>query len=342
MENNDSLPELINGVYICPPPPSYYSFEDITDMENCEDLPFFNKLFGSLLKYKTELKNIAYKTPEFINLIKSSFPEEILTAVFTDAQKQKIAEGSLKFMRKKIDGSMMAVLVDPNKNNRIVAQLPLESRKIAPDLDMAISNFNLQLQMAEIAKALDKIQTSVNNVIIDLRDDRLALSDSNKQKYLQCIKIKNPQLKNEAMLRIIMDSEDTRNRIMKDLEREVAFIQNQPDAFFNKLLKGASVKEIDSHINNVRVTISSINQLSCIEAMCYHDLDEKEAMLESLNYYSEYITKTFSPTIINRLHSFDGANDDYWLSEFPSVTNKIYKLKSASNELLVERCDKNG
>lgn len=327
--------EIINGIYICPPPPSdlsYSAYEEI-DYTSNESRSLFSKMFNSISKYKSELKRIAYSTPEFIQLIKSCVPEEIYVAIFTDDQKKKIADGALKFMKRKIDGSTMAVLVEPT-SQKIVAQVSLEARKLTPELNKAISNFSMQLQLAEIAKSLEKIQTSVNNVIIDLRDERLALSDSNKEKYMQCIQFKNLVLKNNALLRIAMDSEDIRNRIMKDLSREISFIQNQPEDFFNKLIKGSSVKEIDSHINNIRVSVSSLNQLTCIEAMCYQTLDEEDAMLESLNYYSEYLTTTFSPKIMDRLHSFDGTNDGYWLNEFPTVVDKIRKLDTISNNLI--------
>lgn len=335
MNNPGNLPEIVDGIFICPSPyeilddSDFYLITDEPDINSSQNSSIFGKISDTITKYKSDLKRIAYGTPEFITLVKSCVPDEVFMAVLTDEQKQKIADGVLEFATKKSDGSIVAILRDP-KTKKFVSQVPLDVKKLTPELNTAISNLSMQLQMADIMKSLEKIQSSIDNVLTDLKDDRLALSDSNKAKFMQCMRIKNTQLQTNALLRIIMDAEDTRNRIMKDLSREIKFIQEQPENLFAKIIKGASTNELDSRIQSIRINISAINQLSCIEAMCYHTLEEDSAMLESVNYYSQYLASNFTPSIVGRLHSYDVNSDDYWLSEFPKVSKKLYKLDTSS------------
>ncbi|WP_313069898.1 hypothetical protein [Lacrimispora sp.] len=337
MTKPDNLPKIVDGIFICPSPyeifkeSDYNFFSDETVIKNSS---FFAKMFDTVSELRSNLKHIAYRTPEFINLIKSCIPEEMITVILTDEQKQKIAEGALEFANKKSDGSIIAILRDPN-TKKYVSQVTLDAKKLTPELNAAISNFGMQLQMSDIMKSLEKIQNSVNNVLTDLKDDRLALSDSNKAKFEQCMRIKNIDLQKDILIRVIMDSEDIRNRIMKDLSREIKFIQDQPENILFKIIKGANITELDSRMQRIRIDISEINQLSCIEAACYHALNENEAMLESINYYSQYLTSNFTPSIIERLHSYDGSGNDYWLNEFPNFSKQLLKLETFSSISLV-------
>lgn len=338
MNNPGNLPEIVNGIFICPSPHEILDDSDFCFITDDPDInnshnSIFGKISDSIAKHTNDLKRIAYRTPEFINLIKSFVPVEVFTAVFTDEQKQKIANGALEFATKKSDGSIIAILRDPN-TKKIVSQVSLEATRLTPELNKALSNLGMQMQMADIMKSLEKIQISIDNVLTDLKDDRLALSDSNKAKFMQCMRIQNTQLQTNVLLRIIMDAEDIRNRIMKDLSREIKFIQEQPENIFSKIIRGANITELDSRMQNIRIDISAINQLSCIEATCYHTLGENGAMLESINYYAQYLTSNFTHSIVGRLHSYDGNGDNYWLGEFPKVSEKISRLDIFSTILL--------
>ena len=48
----------------------------------------------------SKIKDMLCSTPAFINLLKTSIPEETFIAVLTNEQKSKIANGALKLMTK--------------------------------------------------------------------------------------------------------------------------------------------------------------------------------------------------------------------------------------------------
>ena len=53
------------------------------------------------------------------------------------------------------------------------------------------------------------------------------------------------------LLRIASDAEDSRNLLMQSQNSNIAFIQEQPDSFFGKLIGGATPEKIDQRMNEI-------------------------------------------------------------------------------------------
>ena len=49
-----------------------------------------------------KIEQMLYSAPAFVNAIKAALPEETFQAILTDDQKQKLADGALKLMTKKM------------------------------------------------------------------------------------------------------------------------------------------------------------------------------------------------------------------------------------------------
>lgn len=105
--------------------------------------------------------------------------------------------------------------------------------------------------------------------------------------------IKNPELKAMALLRFVSDAEDSRNLLMQSQNMNVVFIQNQPEFFWGKVLSGATPDKINLRINEIRERLCAVNLVSLAEAMAYQEMGETEAAQVSLQYYAEYIHKTY-------------------------------------------------
>lgn len=328
--------------------------EDITSIEISEDeieiseyavrpeLCFKHSPFVaySLLNKADEMmkgiEQLLYKSPAFIKLLKSTAPDINLKAVLTNDQKKKLAKGVLKLMTKK-DGSLLANLVDP-KTNHVVAQVPLQSEQFSPDISNAINNYALQMQMAQIAESIQDIQLSIEEVRQGQEYDRLATAYSCQQKLIQSIAIKDDQLRKLALIGLVSDAEDSRNKLMLSQKTNVQFIIDQPESFFGKLVGGSSPEKIGQRMNEIRENLGAVNMVSLVEALAYNEMGEKEAAVKSLEYYGDYIQNTYlaHDGLVERLDLIDPVPVNYWTSSIPEIKEKIEQLPHMLETHLLE------
>ena len=273
-----------------------------------------------------KIEKMLYSTPAFINVVKASIPDEIYQAVFTDEQKSQIAQGALKLMSKK-DGSLMANLIN-TETKKIVAAVPIKAVKVTPEISQAITSYSTQMQMAQISEEIQLIQAAVEEVRQGLEYDRLATAYSCQQKLLQAMVIKNQDLKSMALLSVVLDAEDSRNLLMQSQNVNLTFIKNQPDSFFKKLISGAAPEKINSRMNEIRESLYAVNMVSLSQAIAYQEMGEIEAAQQSLQYYAEYIQKTYLRTkgLVQRLDSIDPSPENYWSKTLPEIERKIKEL----------------
>ncbi len=274
----------------------------------------------------SKIEELLYSAPAFVNALKASIPEESLQAIFTDEQKTKIASGALKLMTKK-DGSLMANLVN-QETKRIASTVSLESIKATPEITQAMTSFANQMQMAQIAEQIKLVQIAVEEVRQGQEYDRLATAYSCQQKLLQAMAIKNPELKTMVLLRIASDAEDSRNLLMQSQIANVTFIKNQPETFWGKMISGATPEKVKLRMFEIRESLCAINMVSFAEAMAYLEIGENDASRLSLNYYGEYIQKTYLETkgLVERLDLIDPSPQDYWSKTIPEIEKRIQAL----------------
>lgn len=320
----------------------YYEMADAGEYscevaEHFSDMPEVTK---SLLKGTKEtfkkIEKMLYTAPAFINMVKASIPKETFQAILTDEQKAEIASGALKLMTKK-DGTLMANLVNP-KTNKIVSTIPLKSVNLSPALTEAMTGYAVQMQMAQIAEEIHNVQIAIEEVRQGQECDRLAMAYSCQQKLLQAMQMKNPQLKSMALLQIASDAEDSRNLLMQSQNANLAFIKEQPESFWGKLLSGASPEKISRRMNEIRESLSAVNMVSLAEAMAYQELGESAAACQSLQYYAGYLQKAYLTTdgLVQRLDSVDPSPENYWSKTLPDIKQKIQALPWGKTESLSE------
>ena len=285
------------------------------------------------------IEQMLYSAPAFINMIKGSVPEETFRAILTDEQKAKLASGALKLMTKK-DGSLMANLVNP-KTNKIVSTVSLESVKLSPAITEAMTNYASQMQMAQIAEQIQLVQIAIEEVRQGQEFDRLATAYSCQQKLLQAMSIRNPELKAMALLRIASDAEDSRNLLMQSQSANIKFIKDQPESFLGKIISGATPEKIDTRMHEIRESLNAVNLASLTEAMAYQEMGEPEAARESLQYYADYLQKTYLavPGLVQRLDMVDPAPENYWSRTLPEIKTRIQALPCVGDTLLIGGTD---
>lgn len=311
------------------------SEEKINLSEYFSHLPNVAKpLLFNMKRTLQKIQNMLSTTPAFINTIRACVPEETFRALLTDEQKQQIASGALKMMTKK-DGSLMATLINP-KTKKIVSTVSLEKVNLSPELSQALTSYSTQMQMAQIAEQIQEVQVAVEEVRQGQEHDRLATAYSCQQKLLQALSIKNPKLKDMALLQIASNAEDSRNLLMQSQKANVVFIQNQPESFWGKLVSGANPEKINSRLEEMRENLYAVNLVSLTEAMAYQEMGETEVAQVSLQYYAKYIQQTYLdlPDFVQRLDMIDPLPECYWSNTLPDIEKKIQALPCNTNTLI--------
>lgn len=277
-------------------------------------------------RLKDKVLSLLYTAPSFIQYVKANIPIETLRPVFTNEQLAELKKGTLKLMSKK-NGSMLASLVD-SQTNKIVAQVPLEKVNLAPEIDTAMTDLAAQMQMAQIAKQIENLQKTIEEIQQGLEFDRLATAYSCEQKLLQAMSIRDPQLRTGALMRIAADAEDSRNRLMLTQGNTVDLLMNEPESYWVKLLKGANTKTIDKRISEIRTSLDAVSRVSITQAIAYQQLGESDAARVSMEHYSNFIQKTYmnDPKTLERLDMLDPAIEQYWTHQLPNITKSIQSL----------------
>jgi len=306
---------------------------DFIELNDIDILEVAKPLKDKMSLLLSNIKDKILLVPGFIRTVSSFIPIKNLQAVLTNEQKEKIASGVLKIMSKN-DGTLVANLVDA-QSGKIVTNIPLKEIKLTPELNKAMTDFALQLQLLQISAEIKSIKKAVEEVRKGQEYDRLATAYSCQQKFLQATLIKDIKLKKETLLRIALDAEDSRNFLMLSQKANIDFIKNLPDGYWKKMLSLTTSSEIDSRMNEIREGFSTINMVSLIEALAYHELEEYGSEQQSLIYYADFIQKTYldDSKLLKRLDSIDPSTERYWTTKVPIIETKIRKQKELYNKL---------
>lgn len=306
---------------------------DFIELNDIDILEVAKPLKDKMSLLLSNIKDKILLVPGFIRTVSSSIPIKNLQAVLTNEQKEKIASGVLKIMSKN-DGTLVANLVDA-QSGKIVTNIPLKEIKLTPELNKAMTDFALQLQLLQISAEIKSIKKAVEEVRKGQEYDRLATAYSCQQKFLQATLIKDIKLKKETLLRIALDAEDSRNFLMLSQKANIDFIKNLPDGYWKKMLSLTTSSEIDSRMNEIREGFSTINMVSLVEALAYHELEEYGSEQQSLIYYADFIQKTYldDSKLLKRLDSIDPSTERYWTTKVPIIETKIRKQKELYNKL---------
>ncbi len=306
---------------------------DFIELNDIDILEVAKPLKDKISLLLSNIKDKILLVPGFIRTVSSFIPIKNLQAVLTNEQKEKIASGVLKIMSKN-DGTLVANLVDA-QSGKIVTNIPLKEIKLTPELNKAMTDFALQLQLLQISAEIKSIKKAVEEVRKGQEYDRLATAYSCQQKFLQATLIKDIKLKKETLLRIALDAEDSRNFLMLSQKANIDFIKNLPDGYWKKMLSLTTSSEIDSRMNEIREGFSTINMVSLVEALAYHELEEYGSEQQSLIYYADFIQKTYldDSKLLKRLDSIDPSTERYWTTKVPIIETKIRKQKELYNKL---------
>ena len=272
--------------------------------------------------------------PAFLEVVERLVPVEEWVLVFTDEQKKELAKGALKLMAKK-DGPLLAKLVDP-KTKKIIANVPIKQLKKIKDLNPAMNDFMVQMQLANLAQEMQEIHRVVSRIQQGLEFDRLASAYSNERKLKHARQIQNKELQTQALLMIAHSAEDSRSRLMLGMKENIQFIMQQPEQSFLKYFS-KNLDEINERMNEIRSRVVAINQDSLTEATAYWALGEKQAALNTIENYRMFLedSELTKKEVLNRLDVVDPNPENYWTKQFPTVQETVQKITYVGEPLLL-------
>lgn len=268
-----------------------------------------------------KIRDGLYHAPAFLAYLKAHVPEKAYLAVLSKDDKRGLAKGSLKLLTRK-NGTFLAELINPETNN-IVKKVDLSEIDLTTNLDQARVQYMMQMQMAQIAEDIKAIGQAIEQVRQGQQDDRIAIANASKQKFIQTRFIKDDSLRENLYLQIISDAENSRNQLMLNQLATIKFIEAIPKTSLQKFFGKTSTEEIDGKLGELMDGLNAINMVSLVEIMAYYELGEKEAALASFGYYRDFIKRAYfnSPDLVERLDSLDVSTNKVW-------KNKIYKINS--------------
>ena len=272
--------------------------------------------------------------PAFLEVVERLVPVEEWVLVFTDEQKKELAKGALKLMAKK-NGDIIAKVVDP-KTHQIVANVPVKQVERIKDINPAMNDFMVQMQLANLAQEMKEVHRVVSRIQQGLEFDRLASAYSNERKLKYARQIQNKELQTQALLMIAHSAEDSRSRLMLGMKEDIQFIMGQPENEFIKLF-ATNPKEINDRMNEIRSRVVAINQDSMTEATAYWALGEKQAALNTIENYRLFLedSELTQREVLNRLDVVDPNPENYWTKQFPTIQDTVHKITYEGAPLLL-------
>lgn len=272
--------------------------------------------------------------PAFLEVVERLVPVEEWVLVFTDEQKKELAKGALKLMAKK-NGDIIAKVVDP-KTHQIVANIPVKQVEKIKDINPAMNDFMVQMQLANLAQEMKEVHRVVSRIQQGLEFDRLASAYSNERKLKHARQIQSKELQTQALLMIAHSAEDSRSRLMLGMKEDIQFIMGQPENEFIKLFT-TNPKEINDRMNEIRSRVVAINQDSMTEATAYWALGEKQAALNTIENYRMFLedSELTKREVLNRLDVVDPNPENYWTKQFPTIQDTVHKITYEGAPLLL-------
>lgn len=272
--------------------------------------------------------------PAFLEVVERLVPVEEWVLVFTDEQRKELAKGALKMMAK-TNGDIIAKVVDP-KTHQIVANIPVKQVERIKDINPAMNDFMVQMQLANLAQEMKEVHRVVSRIQQGLEFDRLSSAYSNERKLKYARQIQNKELQTQALLMIAHSAEDSRSRLMLGMKEDIQFIMGQPENEFIKLFT-INPTEINNRMNEIRSRVVAINHDSMTEATAYWALGEKQAALNTIENYRMFLedSELTNGEVLNRLDVVDPNPENYWTKQFPIIQDTVHKITYEGAPLLL-------
>ena len=304
----------------------------LTDLENKNESSVYEKYI--VRYYKPIIEKVEkglYKSPAFIQLVKSTFPKEQIVAVFSDDKMKKIKDGSLKIMQKK-NGYLSGSLID-TETGHIVGDIDLRKMNFHPDVSKALVDYSMQRQISQLDDKIEKNYRLLVEIRAGQENDRIAHAIALEKDFVRIFNIDNTKKRKKELEFFVRRLEDVRQPLMKSQESNLKVILQQPDKIIKTLFsKSESDDEIKDRFIEIKRSYGYLNKVSLMGYMAYHDIQEYEQSKKFIEEHYNFIDKNYKEDVVNKLLKFD---PDFGWDKLVVDSKKAFKYISTNESVMM-------
>lgn len=196
-----------------------------------------------------------------------------------DGIKELINKGIYKLQKTK-DGRLLAQIV--NKKNKIVKQVDLTEVDVQPDVLGAINNIQTQAQMAEILHEIKAVSEQLQELRIEINNDRLAKVDSAFELLSHANNIRSKRIRDMAIIDSMSNCLEVKHSLMRNFKNYIGFVKsNYKNSIFSK--------DCDQQAKDAFEALLFITRTVQLECMAYSMLGQYDICNECLERFNEFV-----------------------------------------------------
>lgn len=278
----------------------------------------------ALLRYVSDGERFATLFPSIAENVKQLTSSETqYVAKLTPQIRKLIAEGDLKFQYDK-NGELLAVLKDDTKST-YKKQLRLEEVDLFPDASQSINNLTTMAMMNQILAKMQDIEKALADVHAEIRDDRLALADAARDKLLQAQSIKDPRLKDQAVLLALNGATEAKAALQRSFSRNLdRVLEEYGKHQWERMLPKAGI-EARKAANEAFEDLAALTCSVQVECIGWSMLGEYDASRTALMQFGDFIRRKRldSRDTFLKLNGASDKNRKEMVENFSSVSKAI-------------------
>lgn len=336
MSENHSLPISVQDTYEVVPTFSYDVEEWNPDNRELNVIAVRDNRL--LVEQLGSWQNIQLRMPAIAKVIESmAKKEKILVANMDSYVKELIDRGIYRFTIDK-QGEILPTIRDAEG---IVKQVRLTEMEFTPELASSLNNLSQQAAMAQILDEIEYVGDAIRGIHVELQNDRLALAESTRDKFLLATKMQDTRLREIAIMGAVESATEAKRILMRNFMENLSFIEEHSQLSELQLfMEGKKGKDIPQKAADAFQALVSITNTVQIECEGLAIMGEYEASKASLLQFKQFITdnKLDQKDTLLLLNGNTPLNKVAIVDEFMLISERITKFEEtgriASREVL--------
>ena len=190
-----------------------------------------------------------------------------------------------------------------------------------------------------IRKQVQSINDSINELHIEMQDDRLSLADAARDQFLQAQVIPDSKLRETAILNAISAATEAKHRLMRHYARACALVlNNSGQNWFQMFLSGVDNKELDEKASDALNDLAQIAVSVQVECAGWSALGAYPSIEKSLLGFRQFIDQQHldNPDTLLLLNENSDRNLKQVVSGFTDITRQITAYANDREPLAIE------
>lgn len=301
---------------------------------------------------KNVLMNMIYSSPTIIDFInKTENIGKKYELVFPKEALKKIRLGEWKLNKSSSAVDEFTTSIRDLATNKIVKQVKLREIANLEQIDTllpSLQNLAIQQALMQITNKLESIEAKIDQIHIELNNDRIAKIQAGYSVYLNALQIDDETLRIEHLnlaLSKLIDGraaliETAKQKFIKFSDKEVGILKG----IINELLSVNFRGDQKKLLADFSLSLIYIQKSSQIIAEIYYELNQPKALIQSLSPYRDLMEIVCTLKGLKALDDWDRESN--WkneirgirrgfreLPDFEQLTNSDYHIEIKSKKL---------